>query len=129
MIGALVIVFREVIEAGLIVGIVLAATRGVPHRGRFVGAGVLGGLLGAGVVAFFAGAISNAFAGSGQELLNATVLFLAIGMLAWHNAWMSRHGRELAAQVKKVGISVAHGERPLTALAVVCGVAVLREGS
>ena len=32
MIGALIIVFREVIEAGLIVGIVLAATHGV--RGR-----------------------------------------------------------------------------------------------
>jgi len=30
MISALIIVFREVIEAGLIVGIVLAATTGVP---------------------------------------------------------------------------------------------------
>ncbi|MGB8997938.1 MAG: iron permease, partial [Pseudolabrys sp.] len=29
MLGALIIVFREVIEAGLIVGIVMAATRGV----------------------------------------------------------------------------------------------------
>ncbi len=33
MLGALIIVFREVIEAGLIVGIVLAVTRGVPRRG------------------------------------------------------------------------------------------------
>ena len=69
MIGALVIVFREVIEAGLIVGIVLAATRGVAGRGRWVSTGVLAGLLGAGVVALFAGAISDSFAGSGQEIL------------------------------------------------------------
>ena len=34
MISALIIVFREVIEAGLIVGIVLAATTGVPGRER-----------------------------------------------------------------------------------------------
>ena len=34
MLGALIIVFREVIEAGLIVGIVMAATRGVLGRGR-----------------------------------------------------------------------------------------------
>ena len=33
MLASLVIVFREVIEAGLIVGIVLAATRSVPRRG------------------------------------------------------------------------------------------------
>ncbi|RZN11596.1 iron permease, partial [Bradyrhizobium sp. Leo121] len=35
MLAALVIVFREVFEAGLIVGIVLAVTRGVAHRGRW----------------------------------------------------------------------------------------------
>ncbi len=33
MLASLLIVFREVIEAGLIVGIVLAATRGVPGAG------------------------------------------------------------------------------------------------
>ena len=36
MIAALIIVFREIIEAGLIVGIVLAATTGVPGRERAV---------------------------------------------------------------------------------------------
>ena len=55
MLGALVIVFREVIEAGLIVGIVMAATRGVAGRGRWVGFGILAGVLGAAVVAIFAG--------------------------------------------------------------------------
>jgi high-affinity iron transporter len=129
VIGAFIIVLREVIEAGLIVGIVLAATRGVPRRGAYVGFGVLGGVAGAGVVAVFAGAIADAFAGSGQEILNAVVLCLAVLMLAWHNAWMAKHGRELASQVKAVGQAVASGSRPLTALAVVCGVAVLREGS
>ena len=129
MIGAFIIVLREVIEAGLIVGIVLAATRGVPMRGAFVTYGVLGGLAGAGVVALFAGVIADAFAGSGQELLNAVVLILAVMMLAWHNAWMAKHGRELANQVKAVGQAVASGSRPLAALAIVCGVAVLREGS
>jgi high-affinity iron transporter len=129
VLGALIIVLREVIEAGLIVGIVLVATRGVPRRGFWIGLGVLGGIAGASVVALFAGAISDAFAGSGQELLNASVLLLAVVMLAWHNAWMASHGRELAAQVKLVGREVASGQRPLTALAVVCGIAVLREGS
>jgi high-affinity iron transporter len=129
VIGAFVIVLREVIEAGLIVGIVLAATRAVVGRGRWIGVGVLCGFLGAAVVALFAGVISDAFEGSGQELLNACVLLVAVVMLAWHNAWMAKHGRELAAEVRKVGHAVSSGDKPLTALAIVCGIAVLREGS
>jgi high-affinity iron transporter len=129
MLATLILVFREVMEAGLIVGIVLAAARGVAGRGQWVGAGVAGGVIGSGVVALFAGAISSAFAGSGQELLNAAILGLAVLMLAWHNIWMTSHGRELARDMKAVGVAVMEGARPMTALAVVVGVAVLREGS
>jgi high-affinity iron transporter len=129
MLGALIIVFREVIEAGLIIGIVLAATRGVRERGAWVGLGIGLGTLGAGVVALFAEAISNAFEGAGQELLNASVLGAAVVMLMWHNAWMARHGREMTAEMAAVGEAVTTGKRPMTALAVVVGLAVLREGS
>jgi high-affinity iron transporter len=129
MLGALIIVFREVIEAGLIVGIVMAATRGVHGRGRWISIGIGGGILGAAVVALFAGAISQAFAGAGQELFNASVLAIAVVMLMWHNAWMARHGREIAAEMKSIGTAVSEGAKPLTALAIVVGLAVLREGS
>ena len=73
--------------------------------------------------------ISEAFAGSGQELFNAAVLSIAVVMLMWHNAWMARHGREIAAEMRRVGHDVSEGVKPLTALAIVVGLAVLREGS
>lgn len=129
MLGALIIVFREVLEAGLIIGIVMAATRGVVGRGRWVIYGVIAGIAGATIVAFFAGAISRAFEGAGQELFNATVLAAAVLMLMWHNAWMARHGREIAAEMRRIGTEVSKGARSLAALAVVVGLAVLREGS
>lgn len=129
MLGALIIVFREVIEAGLIVGIVMAATRGVTGRGRWITIGIGGGVLGASIVAMFAGAISDAFRGAGQELFNAGVLSVAVIMLMWHNAWMARHGREIADEMRRVGAAVSEGAKPLTALAIVVGLAVLREGS
>src|SRR5471032_2104358 len=129
MLGALIIVFREVIEAGLIVGIVMAATRGVAGRGRWISIGIGSGVLGAAIVALFAGAISQMFEGSGQELFNASVLGVAVVMLMWHNAWMARHGREIAAEMKSIGTAVSEGAKPLTALAIVVGLAVLREGS
>ena len=129
MLGTLLIVFREVIEAGLIVGIVLAATKGVAGRGLWVGFGVAGGLVGASLVAIFAGGLSSLFHGSGQELFNAAILILAVGMLTWHNVWMASHGKEMSRELKAVGAEVRSGSRSLLAMAVVVGVAVLREGS
>jgi FTR1 family protein len=129
MLGALIIVFREVIEAGLIVGIVLAATRGVEGRGTMVSYCVAAGVVGSGIVAIFAGAISQLFEGAGQEILNAAILGAAVVMLMWHNAWMARHGREIAAAMRAVGAAVSTGSRPPAALAIVVGLAVLREGS
>ncbi len=87
------------------------------------------GLAGDTLVAVFAGAIADALSGFGQEVFNAAVLFTAVIMLGWHNAWIQRHGREMAADMNAVGRAVAAGERPLVALAIVIGVAVLREGA
>ena len=129
MLGTGLLVFREVLEAALIVSIVCAATRGVPHRGRWVSFGIAAGVLGAILVAFFADAISQAVSGMGQELFNASVLLAAVVMIAWHAIWMSSHGRELATQMKSVGGDVQSGKRPLSALLIVVAIAVLREGS
>jgi high-affinity iron transporter len=129
MLATLIVVFREVLEASLVVGIVLAATREVAGRGRWVVAGCAAGVAGALLVALFAERIAALVQGAGQELFNAVVLFAAVGMLGWHNVWMSRHGKEIAAEVGQVGAAVRAGSRPLRALALVCAIALLREGS
>jgi high-affinity iron transporter len=129
MLATAIIIFREVLEAALVVSIVLAATKGVAGRRLWVGAGMGAGVLGAVLVAAFANYISAAAAGMGQEVLHATVLFLAVVMLGWHNVWMSRHGRHLAAEMASVGRAVVTGEKSLFILAVVVGLAILREGS
>lgn len=129
MLSTAVIVFREVLEAALVVSIVLAATKGVPGRAWWVSAGLLGGVVGAAFIAAFADVVSACASGMGQEVFNAGVMFVATIMLAWHSIWMGKHGREMAQQLSQVGRAVAAGSRPLTGLAVVVGVAVLREGS
>ena len=129
MFATLLIVFREVIEAGLIVGIVLAATKGVPRRGLWVSYGVAGGFAGACLVAVFTSELAALFAGAGQELFNVSILLIAVAMLTWHNVWMASQSRVIAQEMREVGAAVASGQRPLAALAIVCGVAVLREGS
>jgi high-affinity iron transporter len=129
VLAALLIVFREVFEAGLIVGIVMAVTVGVPGRGLWVAGGVVAGVLGACIVALFTGGLSELFGGSGQEIFNASILGFAVLMLTWHNVWMARHGREMAAELRAAGEAVVAGSKSLAALGIVVAVAVLREGS
>jgi high-affinity iron transporter len=129
VLAALLIVFREVLEAGIVVGIVLAATRSIGGSRLWAAFGVIAGVLGSCVVALFAGAIASAFEGFGQELFNAAILGIAVIMLIWHNVWMARHGRELAQDIRATGEAIARGSKSLLALAVVVGVAVLREGA
>ncbi|MDQ1362909.1 MAG: high-affinity iron transporter, partial [Pseudomonadota bacterium] len=119
----------EVLEAALIITIILAATRGVHYRGLWVSAGVVTGILGAILVAYFADVISALMEGMGQEIFNASVLLAAVLMLAWHNIWIAAHGRELAQQMKAVGQGVSEDKLPMAALASAIALAVLREGA
>ncbi len=129
MLASLLIVFREVFEAGLIVGIVMAVTAGVAGRTAWVSGGVVAGVLGACLVALFTSGISELFGGNGQEIFNASILCFAVVMLTWHNVWMARHGREMAAELRATGEAVASGSKSLAALGIVVAIAVLREGS
>lgn len=129
MLATAIIVFREVLEAALIVGIVMAASRGAPGRGLWIGGGVASGILGALCVAAAAETLAAMAEGMGQELFNAGILFAAVLMLGWHNVWMARHGRELASNATKLGQDVRSGAQPLWALAFAVGLAALREGS
>lgn len=129
MFAAALIVFRESLEAALIISIMVAATRGIPMRGRWIAGGVLVGLLGAAIVASSMDIISNAASGLGQEIFNAGILLLAVAMLAWHNIWMSIHGRGLAAQVREAALAIKDGSRERSLILLVVSLAVLREGS
>jgi high-affinity iron transporter len=129
MIGAAIIVFRETLEAALIIGILAAATSGLAGRNRWLGGGIATGLAGAVVVAIFTGQLAELAEGTGQDIFNAAVLGVAVLMLAWHNIWMARNGAELARSAKSLGRDVRDGNRDLAALAVVIALAVLREGS
>lgn len=123
------LVFREVLEAALIVCVVAAATRGVPRRGWFVGGGIALGIFGAVLVALSADLLAAAFSGVGQELFNAGVLLAAVLMIGWHVLWMSSHGRELSRQMQVLGNAVHSGASSLGLLLAVVALAVLREGS
>jgi high-affinity iron transporter len=129
MFGTAVIVFREVLEAAIIIGIVAAATHNVPGSRRWLLGGLLAGLAGSVLVAAFTDVIGSFASGLGEELFNASVLGIAVLMLAWHNIWMSTHGAVLAASARSVGSDIRDGRSECSVLFLIVGLTVLREGS
>ncbi len=129
MFGTAVIVFREVLEAAIIISIIALATRGTKSRNLWLAAGLVAGLIGSAIVAASTEAIASFASGVGQELFNAIVLGIVVLMLAWQNIWMSSHGMELAMNAKQVGANIREGISKSSILLTVVGLAVLREGS
>ena len=129
MLATAIIVFREALESALIITLVLAATQGIVSRRRWISGGMAIGLGLAGLVALLAEQISQLADGLGQELFNALILFVAVGMLSWHNVWMKKHAAELVQQIKSAGQAIQTGEKTMLVIAIIVGLAVLREGA
>ncbi|WP_018295254.1 FTR1 family iron permease [Mariprofundus ferrooxydans] len=129
MIASMVIVFREMLEMVLVVGVLLAATRGLPGSRLWITLGSGAGLLGAVFFGVFMEQMETSFGGNGEFLFNAALLLMAATLIAWTVLWMSRHGREAGQRMQQVGHSVSRGELPFLSLAVVSMAAVMREGS
>lgn len=86
MLSALIIILREVLEAGLIISTLLAAARIKNITSRNLTIGLSFGIVGALIIAGNMDLISNAGDGTGQELLNALLDLTIIVMLACSSA-------------------------------------------
>jgi len=129
MIPTLIIIFREVLEAMLVVGIAMAASKEIQASPLWVYGGVVGGLIVAALVAVSAEMIAAASSGMGQELFNALVLLSAALLMSWTAIWMRKHGKDISNRVRDTCNQVNGGTATRIMLSVVVGLAVAREGS
>jgi high-affinity iron transporter len=129
MLQIAIVVFREVFEIALIVGILMAVTKNVPHRLKWIAGGMLLGILSSLALAFFTDQISESFQGVGQEFFNGLILTLAAGVISWTVIWMQKHARTLSGELKNLGNLVKEGSKPLYVLMIVVFLSVLREGA
>src|SRR5262245_23207004 len=99
MLSTAIIIFREMLEIAMILGVVLAATRGMAGRGLWVAGGFTAGCAGAGLVAAFVETISAALSGMGQEIFNASILLIAALFIGWTALWVRKNARTMTSEL------------------------------
>lgn len=129
--NALFIVWRESVEALLVIGILWAwlKVRGELPRGRwFIVAGVAGGLLLAGMLALAMTLVQDELAGAALEYFQAAMVVLAAVLITQMVLWMRRHGRSMKRQLT-AGAEAALSRAGGYGLALLVAIAVAREGA
>lgn len=128
---ALLIVWRESVEALLVIGILYAWLRRQPGRQRallHLWGGVGAGLLLAGLLAALMALAGNWMSGPGGEWFQAGLSLLACVLILQMVHWMARNGGQLRQHLEQQADSaLQHGR--LASLALLVALAVAREGS
>lgn len=131
MFNALVIVWRESLEAMLVIGVLLSwiARQPLPAERARLRRGLWGGAaagialaLGLGYATF---AIQSEFAGETLEIFQLAMVLVAAGLILQMVLWMHRHGRHMKRELE------ARAEKSAGAfgIAAITALAVAREGA
>lgn len=129
MVAAMLLSFREGLEAALILGIVLGVVKRAGRSDQtntvWLGAGL------AALVSVAAGIglhrLGIAFEGTAEEVFEGIAMLLAAAVLTWMIFWMGRQGRAFGAELER-NVRRATGSGGSWAIFSLAFIAVLREG-
>jgi high-affinity iron transporter len=130
--NALFIVWRESVEAILVVSILYAWIRqqgdaaGIGLRHLWLG--VAGGVALAGGLAALMLGVQSQLAGDALEAFQAGIVLVAAGLITHMVLWMRQHGRYMKRELEQ-GMNRAAGDSGAFAAAAVAAIAVGREGA
>jgi len=129
MLSALLITFREGLEAALIIGIILAYLVSTGNRDRFKSVWIGTGL--AVIVSLVAGAViyvsTGQLEGRGEQIFEGIATLTAAGVLTWMIFWMRKQAINIKGHLHSQ-IQSALGSGSTLGLLGIAFVAVVREG-
>lgn len=127
----LFVMWRETVEAMLVVGILHAWLSHNPSGKRglaYLWLGVLAGLAGAFLLGLGLETMNSVLSDEGQEYLQAAMLLVAAGLIVQMVFWMRRHGRRLKQEMEQ-SLSDSTHRQHWWGVFWLAAIAVAREGS
>ena len=125
------IVWRESIEAMLVIGILYTWLKNQPETGKgmqFLWGGVLAGVAMAATLAFIMLKVQNELAAEALDYFQIGIVLIASVLITQMVLWMRRHGRSLKHELES-GMQKAHEQANWWGMATVAAIAVGREGA
>ncbi len=129
--NSIFIVWRESIEAMLVIGILYSWLKRQQHGGKGVRAlagGIVAGLLLAGVLAWAMLAAQDELSGLALEWFQAAILFGAAGLIVQMVLWMQKNGRQMKQSMEHELLR-AFDHSGTLGIAVIAALAIAREGA
>jgi len=90
MLVTVIIFLREVLEAALILSVLLAVSFRLNHTRKWIFPALGIGFIGASITAYYLGDISNMLEGSGQEVMNSTLLIIMVVLINIICLWLAQ---------------------------------------
>lgn len=127
--NALVIVWRECLEAMLVIGILSAwvGRRGTGGRWALWAGVAAGAVLALALAALMQGALGT-LSDHAQEIFQALLILFSAALMTHMVLWMRRHGRGLRHEMESA-LDTAAAQRGHWGIAAVAAIAVAREGA
>jgi high-affinity iron transporter len=121
---------REGFEAALLLGLVYASLDRIGRRDQFgqVTTGAWLGVMASALMGMAVTMLSGPLLDLGPDLIAATVIFAAVGLLTWHGWWMRQHARALRGEVEQ-RVEDAEASHRLWAVGLIAFAGVFREGA
>ena len=128
--NALFIVWRESVEAILVIGILYAWLQANDYRHgvRWLWGGVVAGVGLAALLGFTMLAVQSQLAGDALEGFQIAMVFIAAALITQMVLWMRRHGKNLKGELE-AEMGRAMNRSSMLGVAVVAALAVGREGA
>lgn len=126
--NALIVVWRESLEAMLVIGVLLAWIARQPAPGplrRSLWGGVAGGIVLAALLGAATFLVQSQLQGEALEIFQIAMVLFAAVLIVQMVLWMRRHGRAMRQELEQQATRAAGG----LGLAIVAALAVAREGA
>lgn len=128
MLATAIVVFREMLEICLILGIISAALDNIKSKKALLLSGIIGGITLSIIFALTMTYINGLFDGNGQEILKIIILSISIIFINLTILWISKHRKELHNKINNATQKLINNEINTLSLVIVIIFVISREG-
>ncbi|MDX1924716.1 MAG: FTR1 family protein [Rickettsiaceae bacterium] len=124
-----IIVFREFLEISLLIGLLSSVGKNIKDFKIILVSGIMLGVFGASLLAFFTDQISNSLEGAGGEIFDAIVILMTVVLLCATLVWMRKASHKIKQKASSLASEMRDDIYSKTMFTILISTTIFREGA